>query len=59
MKKYSLLFVLIFTIVSGQKINAQKHFISKNQTINFTGLKTNEVGATVPRLVSYQGLLSK
>ena len=59
MKKYSFLFVLIFAIVFGQKRNAQKHFVSKNQTINFTGLKTNAVGATVPRLVSYQGLLSK
>ncbi|MAV71141.1 MAG: hypothetical protein CMG04_10595, partial [Candidatus Marinimicrobia bacterium] len=59
MKKYSFLFVLIFAIVFGQKRNAQKHFVSKNQTINFTALKTNAVGATVPRLVSYQGLLSK
>ena len=58
MKKYSLLFVLFFAIVFGQKKSDQNHFVSKNQTIKFSKLKTNAVGAMVPRLVSYQGLLS-
>ena len=56
MKKLLLISVLLGTLVFGQKNN---HSTQASPTVQQISTETSSVSATVPRRLSYQGLLTK
>jgi len=56
MKKLLLISVLLGTLVFGQKNN---HSTQASPTVQQISSETSSVSATVPRRLSYQGLLTK
>jgi len=56
MKKFLLISVLLGTLVFGQKNN---HSTQASPTVQQISTETSSVSATVPRRLSYQGLLTK